>query len=79
MKTTLRTNTASSGTIARFSAFLILGELNAVLEISSFDESSMISAMAINAPPTPMPKAVDMVMALEVAADEDTMLDSISS
>ncbi len=79
MKATSRTNTASNGMMAKFIAFLIFGELRAVEEISSFDDSSMMSNTAISAPPTPMPTAEVMVIALDavVAAVEDTMLESI--
>jgi len=58
---------------------MTFGELSAVDESSSLDESNIIRATATSAPPTPIPNAVDMVMALDVAADEDTILDSISS
>lgn len=77
MNVTLSTNTASRGKIARFSAFLTFGEFSAVEDSSSFDESSMINAMATRAPPTPAAIGVDMAMALEVAADDDTVLNSI--
>jgi hypothetical protein len=67
--------------IARFIAFLIFGELRVVDVMSSFEERSMINSTAISAPPTPMPTADVIVIALDAvvaAADEDTMLDSIT-
>ena len=82
MKATSRTNTASNGMIARFNAFFIFGELRVVDEISSFEERSMINSTAISAPPTPIPTADVIVIALDAvvaAADEDTMLDSITN
>ncbi len=81
MKATSRTNTASKGTMARFKAFLTLGVLRAVDEISSLEDNSMINITAISAPPTPMLTADVMVMALDaavVAAVDDTMLESIA-
>ena len=69
MKATLRTNTAINGMMARFNAFLTFGELSVVDDISSLDDSSAIRAIAISAPPTPTPSAVDIVIALEVALD----------
>lgn len=82
MKATSSTNTASRGMMARFIAFFTLGELRVVDEISSLEERSMINSTAISAPPTPMPTADVMVIALDAvvaAADEDTMLDSIEN
>lgn len=82
MKATSRTKTASSGIIARFIAFFIFGELRVVEDKSSFEERSMINSTAISAPPTPMPTADVIVIALDAvvaAADEDTMLDSITN
>lgn len=80
MKATSRTNTANNGIVARFIAFLIFGELKVVDDNSSFEERSRINSTAISAPPTPIPTADVMVIALDAvvaAADEDTMLDSI--
>lgn len=80
MKATLRTNTANNGMVARFIAFLIFGELKVVDDMSSFEERNRISSTAISAPPTPIPTAVVIVIALDAvvaAADEDTMLDNI--
>jgi hypothetical protein len=54
--------------MARFKALRIVGELNLEDAIISFEESSMMSMMAISAPPTPRPKAVVMVIALDAAA-----------
>jgi hypothetical protein len=76
MNATSSTNTASNGMMARFSAFLTFGELNRVEDSSSLDESSMIRAIAISAPPTPILTAEVMVIALD-AADEASKLDSI--
>lgn len=80
MKVTLSTNTASNGTIAKFSVLRTFGESRAEDEISSFDERSRIRTTATRAPPTPRPIAVVMVMADDavVTADVDTMLDSIT-
>lgn len=80
MNVTLSTNTASNGMMAKLSILRTLGESRAVEEISSFDDRRSIRTMATNAPPTPTPMAVDIVIADEAAvvdAADDTMLDSI--
>lgn len=64
MKATSKTNTASRGMIARFKAFLTLGEFTAVEEMSSLEDSNRMSMTAMIAPPMPRPTAVVMVMAL---------------
>ena len=82
MKTTFRTNTASKGTMAKFNAFFNLGEFSAVDDSSSFEDSNRISTTAINAPPTPIPMAEVMVIALDAAVvaavDTITALTTIS-
>ena len=77
MKATLRTNTAISGMMARFNAFLTFGEFSVVEEMSSLEDSSPIRAIAISAPPTPTVNGVDMAIALEAALDtaDDTIND----
>lgn len=79
MKATSNTNTASKGTMARFNAFLIFGELRAVDESNSFEDSSMMSNTAINAPPTPMPIADVMVIALDAAVVAAEIVTTLTS
>ncbi|HOK27831.1 MAG TPA: hypothetical protein PLI21_02260 [Methanomassiliicoccaceae archaeon] len=67
MKATFSVNTASNGTMARLSAFCVLGEFSLEEEMSSLDDSNNTSATATNAPPTPRPITEVKVMADDAA------------
>lgn len=66
-KTMVREKTTRSGTMAASKVARTFFELLLEAEMSSREESSMISKIAIRAPPTPMPVAVVREIALLVA------------
>jgi hypothetical protein len=75
--TMVRENTTSNGTIAESRVASTFLELLLEAEMSSLEESSMISRIAISAPPTPTLMAVVMDTAL-LAAVEVAALTSIN-
>ena len=66
-------NTTSSGTMAESKVANTFFELLLDADMSSREDSNMIRSMAIKAPPTPMPIAEVMDMALLAALVVDDM------
>jgi len=75
--TMVRENTTSSGTMAESNVASTFLELLLEADISSLEDSNIMSSIAISAPPTPTPMAVVMDTAL-LAAVEVAALTNIS-